>query len=140
MCSCSRDRHIGFTDYVIQIGKTEIILPHLVAWIETRSMLRITLSFAVNAWGPFGISYDQNQENGCVEKYICVPAFKHRTIPIDQVFCTRCMLCLLQSWRFLLKRCPGKPCKAPKTHSRLPLSCVLSNMHTFTLTQMRKCV
>ena len=42
--------------------------------------------FAVNAWGPFVISYDQNQENGCLENYICVQAFKHRTVPIDQVF------------------------------------------------------
>jgi len=28
--------------------------------------------FTVNAWGPFVISYDQNQENGCLENYICV--------------------------------------------------------------------
>jgi len=33
---------------------------------------------------------------------------------------------------------PAKPCKGRKTHSRL--SCVLSNTHTFALTQMRRCV
>jgi len=29
----------------------------------------------------FIISYDQNQENGCWEIYICVRAFKHKTSP-----------------------------------------------------------
>jgi len=38
----------------------------------------------------------QNQENGCLENYIRVRAFKRRPVPIDQMFCTR-MLCLLQS-------------------------------------------
>jgi len=38
----------------------------------------------------------QNQENVYLENYIRVRAFKHRPVPIDQVFCTRCMLCLLQ--------------------------------------------
>jgi len=52
--------------------------------------------------GSFCFLYDQNQENGCLENYICVRAFKHQPVPIDQVFCTRCMLCLLQSWRFQL--------------------------------------
>jgi len=51
--------------------------------------------------------YDQNQENGSLENYICVRAFKHRPVSIDQVFCTRCMLCLLQSWRFQLTALPG---------------------------------
>jgi len=27
-------------------------------------------------------------------------------VPVDQVFCTRCMLCLLQSWRFQLTALP----------------------------------
>jgi len=31
---------------------------------------------------------------------------KHRPVPIDQVFCARCMLCLLQSWRFQLTALP----------------------------------
>jgi len=53
--------------------------------------------FAVNASGPFVISYNQNQENGCLENYTCVRAFKHRPVPIDQVVCTRCMIFLLQS-------------------------------------------
>ena len=53
--------------------------------------------FGVNAWRPFVISYDQNQENSCLENYICVRAFIHRPVLIDQVFCTRCLLCLLQS-------------------------------------------
>jgi len=30
-----------------------------------------------------------------LENYICVRAFKHRLVPIDQVFCAHCMLCLL---------------------------------------------
>jgi len=47
--------------------------------------------FAINAWGPF-IFYNHNQENGCLENYKCVQAFKHRPGPIDQVLCTRCML------------------------------------------------
>ena len=38
----------------------------------------------------------QNQEKVCLENYILVRAFKHRPVQIDQVFCTRCMLCLLQ--------------------------------------------
>jgi len=65
-------------------------------------------SLAVNAWGPFVISYDQNPENGCLENYICVWAFKQRPVPVDQAFCTRCMLCLLQSWRFQLTALPGQ--------------------------------
>jgi len=47
--------------------------------------------FAVNAWRPFVISY-KDKKNGCLENYIRVRAFKHRPVPIDQVFCTRCML------------------------------------------------
>jgi len=39
----------------------------------------------------------QNQDIGCLVKYIRVQEFKYRPVPIDQVFCTRCMLCLLQS-------------------------------------------
>jgi len=35
--------------------------------------------------GPFVISYDQNQENSSLEKYICVRAFKYRPVPIDHV-------------------------------------------------------
>ena len=31
-----------------------------------------------------------------------------RPVPIDQVFCTRCMLCLLQRWRFQLTALPGQ--------------------------------
>jgi len=31
---------------------------------------------------------------------------KHQPVPIDQVFCTRCMLCLLQSWRCQLTALP----------------------------------
>jgi len=42
-----------------------------------------------------------------LENYICVQAFKHQPVPIDQVFCTRCVLCLLQSWRFQLTALPG---------------------------------
>jgi len=96
--------------------------------------------FAVNAWGPI-ISYEQNQENGCLENYICVRAFKHRPVLTDQVFCNRCMLSLLQSWRFQLTALPGQAIrKERKTHSRFPLSRVLSYMHTFALTQMRRCV
>jgi len=53
--------------------------------------------FSVDA---FFISYDRNQENNCLENHICVGAFKHRPVPINHVLCTRCMLCLLQSWRF----------------------------------------
>jgi len=67
--------------------------------------------FAVNAWGPFVISYDQNQENSCLENYICVRAFKHRPVPIDQVFYTRFMPCLLQSWRFQPTALPGQTMK-----------------------------
>jgi len=77
------------------------------------------------------------QENGCLENYIRVRAFKHRLVSIDQVFCTR-MFCLLQSWRFQLTALPGQTTKERKTHSRP--SCVLSNTHTFALTQMRRCV
>jgi len=39
----------------------------------------------------------QNHENGCLENYIGVRALKHRPVPNDQLFYTRCMLCLLQS-------------------------------------------
>jgi len=80
----------------------------------------------------------QNDDNGCLENYIRVQAFKHRPVPINQVFCTRCMHCLLQSGRFQLTALPGQTIKERKTHSRL--SCVLSNTHTFASTQMRKCV
>jgi len=52
-------------------------------------------AFSVNAGGRFVIYYDQNQENGCLENYICVRAFKHRPIPIDPGFFTGCVLCLL---------------------------------------------
>ena len=31
--------------------------------------------FAVNAWRSFVISYNQNQENGCLKNDICVQAF-----------------------------------------------------------------
>ena len=41
-------------------------------------------------------------------QYICVWAFKHRPVPTDVVFCTRCMLCLLQSWRFQITALPGQ--------------------------------
>ena len=51
--------------------------------------------FAVNAWRPFVIFYKQNKENGCLENYICVRAFKNRPVSTDQVFFTHCMLCLL---------------------------------------------
>jgi len=70
--------------------------------------------FAVNAWGPFVIFYDQNQENRCLKLYICVWVFKYRRVPIDQVFCTRCMLCLLQSWRFQLIALPGQTMQRTK--------------------------
>ena len=36
---------------------------------------RAVAGFTVNAWGPFVISYDQDQENGSLENYICVRAF-----------------------------------------------------------------
>ena len=48
----------------------------------------VQINFAVHALGHFAISCDQNQENGCLENYICVRAFKHGPVPIDQVFCT----------------------------------------------------
>ena len=68
-------------------------------------------------------------------------AFKHRPVPIDQVFCTRCMLCLLQSWRFELTGLPKQTMqRTQNTYSRLPLSCVLSNMNAFALAQMQRCV
>ena len=63
----------------------------------------------------------------------------HSPIPIDQVFCTRCMFCLLQSWRFQLTESARAICAKSAKHSRLPLSCVLSNMHTSALTQMLGC-
>jgi len=31
----------------------------------------------------FVISYHPNQENGRLENYICVPAFRHSSVPID---------------------------------------------------------
>jgi len=68
---------------------------------------KVVAGFAVNAWGPFVVSYEQNQENVCLENYICVRALKHQPVPIDQVFCTHCMLCLLQFWRFQLTALPG---------------------------------
>jgi len=67
---------------------------------------------------------------------LCVQASKHRPVPIDQGFCTRCMLCLLQSWQFQLTVLPGITIQRAQTHRRLTLSCALSNMHTFALTQM----
>jgi len=70
---------------------------------------KVVTGFAVNAWGPFVIYYDRNKENVCLENSICVRAFKHRPVPIDQkVFCTRIMLCLLQSRRFQLRALPGQ--------------------------------
>jgi len=51
------------------------------------------------------------------------------------------MLRLLQSWRFQLTALPRRQVvKERKTRSRLPLSCVLSIVHTFALTQMPRCV
>ena len=38
------------------------------------------------------------------------------------------------------KTATGKACNECKTNSRLPLSCILSKMHTFALTQMPRCV
>jgi len=54
----------------------------------------------------------QNQENGCLKNYIRVRIFKDRPVPIDQVLCTRFMLCLLQSWRFQ-KRWPESLFQTP---------------------------
>jgi len=34
--------------------------------------------------------------------------FVSERLNTDQVFCTRCMLCLLQSWRFQLRALPGQ--------------------------------
>ena len=42
-------------------------------------------SFVVNAWGPFVIYNDQNQENGCLKNYICA---EH--LNADQSQLTKC--------------------------------------------------
>jgi len=52
--------------------------------------------FCLRCLRTFSYFLRQNQENGCLENYIRVRAFKYRPVPIDQVFCTRCTLCLLQ--------------------------------------------
>jgi len=91
----------------------------------------------VNAWGPFVISYDQSQENGCLENYVCVRAFKHSLVPIDHVFCTRCMYCLLQSWRFQLTVLPRQTMQNtylyPANHAKSAKHIVNYLSHVFFL-------
>jgi len=82
---------------------------------ETISGIAVA-DFAVNAWGLCVISYDQNQENGDLENYIFVRAFKHRPVPIAQMFCIRCMLWLLQSWRFQQRALPGQAIQIVDSH------------------------
>jgi len=43
----------------------------------------------------------------CLENYIGIRAFRQSPVSIDQKFCTRCMLCLLQSWWLQLTALPG---------------------------------
>jgi len=54
-------------------------------------------------------------------KAISVWGFKHRPLPIDQVFCTCCRFCLLESWRLKLNAGRANHAKSAK-HSRYPLS------------------
>jgi len=69
--------------------------------------------------------------------YISIRAFKHRPVPIDQVFCTRCILCLLQSWRFQLTALPGQTIQRVQNTGDYRSHVF---MHTFTITQMPRCV
>jgi len=79
--------------------------------------------------------------NGCLENYICVQAFKHIPLPIDQVFCTHCMLCLylLHSRWFQLTVLPKQTMQWVQ-HTIDYFSHVFFQMCTHALTQMRKCV
>ena len=78
----------------------------------------------------FVISYNQNQENGCLENYICVRVFKHRPIPNDQTFCTRHMLCLCQSRQFQLTALPGQTMqRVQNTKSIISLTCSFKHAH-----------
>jgi len=90
----------------------------------------------------FVIFYDHDQENSCLENCICVRAFKHRSVPNDQVLCTHCMLCLLQSWRFQLTALPGQTMqRAQNSYSITSFMRSLKHaQHTFALTKMRRCV
>jgi len=72
-------------------------------------------------------------------------AFVSEHLSTDQYQLTKCFAhvacfacCSLGDSSY--QRCQGKSCKELKTHIRLRLSCVLSNMHTFALTQIRRCV
>jgi len=91
---------------------------------------KTVVGFTINAWGPVVISYDQNQKNGCLENYICVRVFKHRPVPIDQVFCTHYVLCLLQSWRIQLTTLPGQiRQRAQNTQQIMSLTCSFKHAH-----------
>jgi len=80
------------------------------------------------------ISYDQNQENGCLEDYICVWAFEHNHSQFTKCFpFVPCFACR-SFGDSSQQHCPGKPCKERKTHR------VFSNVHTFPLTRMQRCV
>jgi len=72
-------------------------------------------------------------------KFVFFLAFKQSVWSVSGLF--------LAFFGFLLnfssgnpESCRGKPCKECKTHRRLPFSCVLSSMHTFASTQMRRCL
>ena len=41
---------------------------------------KAVISFAVDAWKPFVISYDRIQEIHCLENYICVQALRHNPV------------------------------------------------------------
>jgi len=83
------------------------IWPLPIYWQNPNIGWSLVSSFAVNIWVSFVISFNQNQENGSLENYICALAVILRQVLTDHVFCTHCMLCLLQSWQFQLTALPG---------------------------------
>jgi len=96
--------------------------------------------FSANAWRPFVISCKQNQEMAVwkttfMPEHLITDLFQ-LTTHFSLAACFACCSLGDSSWQLG----PGKQCKERKTHNGLPLSCVLSNMHTFALTQMRKFV
>jgi len=71
--------------------------------------------------------------------HLC-PSIKHRPNPIEQVFCTRCMLCLSPSWRFQLSALPRQTGqRAQNTYSITFIVCSFKHA-PFASAQMRRCV
>jgi len=88
----------------------------------------------------FVICYDPNQENGCLENYICFQTFGHNPVPIRPSGLHSLHALPVEFLAIPVNSCAWVNHAERKTHIRLSFSCVLSNAHTYALTQMPRCV